>query len=473
VLHASGGISFATQDEDPTEAIRRADVALYVAKDAGKGSIRWFDPGMLTDLERRVGIETDLRVAVERHQIEVHYQPTVSTATGRVTGVEALVRWRHPEHGLLPPSAFIPEAETTGQILAVGRHVLETACRQSKAWQQLPGLEQLAVAVNVSASQLHDPAIIDHVVDALRRSGLEPCSLTIEVTESVMADPDVVARVHSLKALGVRVALDDFGTGYSSLSYLQRLPIDILKIDKSFVDDLGSRADSAMLAEAIVRLGLSLGLETVAEGVERTDQLRILTAAGCDTVQGYLFARPQPPAEIEARLLELTIDAAGSLPSEPDGLVAVEVGPLDANAAREWLQHAHWAIDELEAGRLSTAPVPSSVVAIMRDYLRRWTLLAMDGETFVWSAREDGDVLGLLMRHWLPVSAALAEASRRGGPTISARAGQFSEAMAHALLNALADDHLGKVGTNAGALARAWTIHASEPAVPDPDPNRV
>jgi hypothetical protein len=172
-------------------------------------------------------------------------------------------------------------------------------------------------------------------------------------------------------------------------------------------------------------------------------------------------------------LLELTTGAPCSVRSEHDGLVAVEVGPLDANAAREWLQHAHWALDEIEAGRLPAAPVPTAVVAIMRDYLRRWTLAAMDGDTFAWSAREDGDVLGLLMRHWLPVSEALAEASRRAGPTISARAGQFSETMAHALLMALADDHLGQGNTNAGALARAWPTHANAPVEVDPNPNRV
>ena len=187
-------------------------------------------------------------MAVERGEIEVHYQPTVCIATGRVAGVEALARWRHPQHGLIPPASFIPVAEANGSIVALGRQVLATACRQVKAWQQLAGLEKLSLNVNVSGRQLHDPVIMGHVADALETSGLAPSSLTIEVTETVMADPDAVARVHKLKESGVRVAIDDFGTGYSSLSYLQRLPIDILKIDKSFIDDLGSRADRAAFA---------------------------------------------------------------------------------------------------------------------------------------------------------------------------------------------------------------------------------
>ena len=460
VLHASGGIARVNEGDEPMDVLRRADVALSVAKGAGTRHVRWFLPDMLAEVERKLELDTDLRRAVERGEIEVHYQPTVRIATGRVAGVEALARWRHPQHGLIPPASFIPVAEANGSIVALGGQVLVTACRQVKAWQQLTGLEHLTLSVNVSGSQLHDPVIIVHVADALKNSGLAPSSLTLEVTETVMADPDAVARVHKLKESGLRVAIDDFGTGYSSLSYLQRLPIDVLKIDKSFIDDLGARADRAAFASAIIRMGQSLGLETVAEGVENVDQLQVLASVGCDLVQGYFYARPAPPAIIESRLLELASGHERALPAGGGkALVRVSIGPLGSEGAREWLRHAHWAIDELERGSLLPGGVPTSVILMMRSYVHRWTIAAMESDEFVWTSDEDTQLLAVMMRYWRPVSEALAATA--GSELISEQAGAFSEALAHALLIALAAADPDARAVEAATLARTWPSHGA------------
>jgi EAL domain-containing protein (putative c-di-GMP-specific phosphodiesterase class I) len=367
------------------------------------------------------------------------------------------MRWTHPQRGAVPPATFIPIAEETGQIVGLGRYVLDTACQQARAWQQLPGLAHLSLNVNVSASQLHAADIVSDVARALERSGLTPHSLVIEVTESVMADPEAVARVHEIKALGVRIALDDFGTGYSSLSYLQNLPIDVLKIDKSFIDDIDRRADRAVLAGTIVRLGRSLGLLTVAEGVERTDQLRTLESVGCDLVQGYLFSRPQPPEQVEQRLLALAGPDAARPVQAGDQWVRVTVGPLDVVAARDWLDHAHWALDELEAGRLLPGELSPAVIALMRDYVHRWSIAAMDPDAFVWMADEDAELLGAMMTRWHRVSGALVHAARRGTLLISPAAAAFSQALVQSILAALAahrDDDGQAIP--AAALAQQW-----------------
>lgn len=464
VLHASAGIAPVHTGDDATDALRRADVALYVAKEDGKRCVRVFRPDMLRDVEGHLEMATDLREALDRGEISVHYQPTVSIGSGEVHGVEALLRWHHPVRGVVPPCAFIPLAEKTGQIHGLGRFVLDAACHQAQAWQQLSGLEDLSVNVNVSASQLLAAEIVDDVAGALQRSGLAPACLTLEVTESVLADPKAVARVHELKALGVGIALDDFGTGYSSLSYLQHLPIDVLKIDKSFIDDIDRRADRAVLASTIVQLGRSLGLLTVAEGVEREDQLRILEAVGCDLVQGFLLARPQPPVQAQLRLLALA--ASGTATTQPpgDGRVRVTVGPLDVVAAREWLHHANWVLDEVERGQLLAGEVPHAVLAVMRDYVDRWTVAAMDPDAFIWVADEDVELLGIMMDRWRGLSAALVEAVRAGTVQMSLEAAAFSREVAHSILAALAAHRDHGRNTSAAVLAYQWPNRAgSEP----------
>jgi hypothetical protein len=241
------------------------------------------------------------------------------------------------------------------------------------------------------------------------------------------------------------------------MSYLQRLPIDVLKIDKSFIDDIDRRADRAVLAGTIVRLGRSLGLVTVAEGVERADQLRTLESVGCDFVQGFLFARPMPPEAAEPRLLELVGFRAEAPPRRGHQWVRVTVGPLDVAAARDWLHHAHWALDQLESGRLVPGEVSPAVIALMRDYVHRWSIAAMDADAFVWVADEDAELLGIMMSRWHRVSGALVEAAARGDVVISPAAAAFSQALVQSILVALAarrEEDQAPVA--AAALAQDW-----------------
>jgi EAL domain-containing protein (putative c-di-GMP-specific phosphodiesterase class I) len=233
----------------------------------------------------------------------VHYQPIARIATAEVTGVEALVRWQHPRRGLVPPGDFIPVAEETGLIVALGRVVLREACRQACAWQPAGG-NALTVTVNVSGRQLVDPDFVRDVATALAASGLPPASLVLEMTESVLIDDSeaTLARLSELKALGLRIAIDDFGTGYSSLAYLQRFPVDLLKIDKSFIDEVGSGAAESPLARAILGLGGALGMLVVAEGVETGMQWDRLRELGCEFGQGFYLARPMPAEEVSLLL---------------------------------------------------------------------------------------------------------------------------------------------------------------------------
>jgi diguanylate cyclase (GGDEF)-like protein len=307
-VQASVGIATALQQRDTDALLRNADVAMYAAKEGGKGRFAVFEPAMHDRLRDRVGLEADLRRALERGELVLAYQPLVSLADGGVVGAEALVRWQHPTRGLLSPAAFLPVAEESGLILPLGRWVLREACRQVGQWTSGHGGRRLPISVNLSAHQLHHPGLVDEVVGALADTGLDPGALVLEVTESaVLRDHEVVAaRLGALRARGVRIALDDFGTGYSSLSHLLYLPVDQLKIDRSFV-----RADDAIVA-AILQLGQRLGLEVVAEGVETQAQAERLLALGCQLVQGYHFGRPQPAADF-AGLLE------GAAPASPVG----------------------------------------------------------------------------------------------------------------------------------------------------------
>ncbi|MFC3382379.1 putative bifunctional diguanylate cyclase/phosphodiesterase [Couchioplanes azureus] len=310
-IDSTAGIAFSALGERDADALLQgADLALTAAKQDGPGCIEMFQPGMQVVRARRAGLEMDLRHAVERDQLMLHYQPIVDLSDGRVTGCEALVRWAHPERGTVSPLDFISLAEETGYIVSVGSWVLHEACRQAAEWNRsLPGAG-LHITVNLSARQIRRPDLPDLVAGVLRQTGLAPELLTLEITESVLVhDVDAtVHQLHKLKALGVRLAIDDFGTGYSSLAYLRRFPVDILKIDKMFVDDIGVETPGASLTPAIVGLGRTLGLVTVAEGIEDASQWKPLLESGCDQGQGYYFARPQPAGEVE----KLLFDAYGS-----------------------------------------------------------------------------------------------------------------------------------------------------------------
>jgi EAL domain-containing protein (putative c-di-GMP-specific phosphodiesterase class I) len=245
-------------------------------------------------------LEAELRYAIDRQELEVHYQPKVSLETGKIIGAEALLRWYHPERGAISPAQFIPVAEESGLVQVLGEWVLETACRQTRAWQQA-GLGQLRVAVNLSARQFEQPDLPERLLRVLHETGLEPQWLELELTESMLVR-DVEAairRLRTLKALGVSVAIDDFGTGYSSLSYLQQFPFDILKIDRAFVRNLSVDAKNQAIATAILQMARQLELTTVAEGVEEAIELEFLRQRRCDEMQGYFFSRPLPSSEFE------------------------------------------------------------------------------------------------------------------------------------------------------------------------------
>ena len=296
VLRASMGISLAEPGTvvEPEELIRNADAAMYNAKREGKGGYRLFEPKMHESVLARLELRADLQRALVNDEFELHYQPVVRLGDGSVSGVEALVRWRHPERGLVAPGDFIPFAEETGLIVPIGRWVLREGCRTARALQRMrPDGEPLTMAINLSAKQLQHSDVVADVHDALAESGLDPAHLTLEITETVlMADAELaVRRLEELKALGVRLALDDFGTGYSSLSHLSNFPVDILKMDRSFLREEASTKTSE-LATAVVALGESLNLDVVAEGIEQPEQWEALRELGCALGQGFYFARP-------------------------------------------------------------------------------------------------------------------------------------------------------------------------------------
>jgi len=299
---ASVGLAFAMPDDGVEELMRNADVAMYSAKAQGKGCYTVYEPAMQRAASERQELEAEIDQALSESQFLLHYQPIVELHSGYLLGVEALVRWRHPKRGLLGPSEFISVTEESGQIVTLGRWILAQACREVRVWQaRLPEGRQVRVGVNVSAVQLSKSDICADVQKALSLSEIDPGCLVIELTESVLMQnsEDVLATLTQLKKLGVRIAIDDFGTGYSSLSYLHRFPIDILKIDRSFVEQLGSIDDGTGLARSIITLGGTLGLEVVAEGIELEQQQRELIELGCVAGQGYYYSRPALLHEIE------------------------------------------------------------------------------------------------------------------------------------------------------------------------------
>ena len=294
---ASIGIALFDRALDIDELIKRADLAMYQAKSSGRNALCFFDPEMQALVNAHAALETDLREALVNEQFALHYQPQVDSS-GALVGAEALLRWQHPRRGFVSPAEFIPLAEETGLILAIGQWVVETACAQLADWAQRPGFDHLILSVNVSARQFHHADFVGQVLAALGRSGASPSQLKLELTESLLVDDmeEVITKMGALKALGIGFALDDFGTGYSSLSYLRRLPLDQLKIDQSFVSELLS--DEAIV-RTIVALGKSLGLAVIAEGVENEAQKIRLASIGCHCYQGYHFGRPLPIERFE------------------------------------------------------------------------------------------------------------------------------------------------------------------------------
>jgi EAL domain-containing protein (putative c-di-GMP-specific phosphodiesterase class I) len=271
---------------------------MYRAKDAGRNQYRFFDEHMNVEAMEQLRLKSGLRRALAQQEFELHYQPQFELAGGAVVGAEALIRWRHPENGLMPPARFIPVAEDSGLIVPIGEWVIMEACRQAMAWRRA-GLPPLQLAVNLSAVQFRRGDVAQTVTEALQATGLEPHLLELELTESILIrdTESVLGTVRQLKQLGVRLSIDDFGTGYSSLSYLKRFDVDKLKIDRSFIHELASDADNAAIVRAVVQMAASLNLLTLAEGVEDLATLQHLRAYGCHQAQGYHFARPMPAAE--------------------------------------------------------------------------------------------------------------------------------------------------------------------------------
>jgi diguanylate cyclase (GGDEF)-like protein/PAS domain S-box-containing protein len=300
LVTASLGVAVNRPGDGAEELVRNADMAMYLAKSAGKACYRVYEPEMHDAALARLDLEAELRQALRAGEFVVHYQPTVHLESGAVRGFEALVRWDHPERGLLSPAQFIPLAEETGMIVELGRWVLGQACTQTRAWQTAHPDLDLGISVNLSPRQFRDPRLIDDVAAVLVGSGLDAPSLTLEITESVLVDErgPAVDCLHGLKTLGVKVALDDFGTGYSSLGRLRELPIDVLKIDKGFIDGVAHDAESRGLVEAILQMAGTLELDTIAEGVEDAQQAECLQRLGSSLVQGYLYSHPLPATNI-------------------------------------------------------------------------------------------------------------------------------------------------------------------------------
>jgi diguanylate cyclase (GGDEF)-like protein len=305
-VSATLGVAVAPEDGHEAEQLmRRADIALYRAKAECRGGYRLFDPGFEEVLQKRSAIERDLSRALANEELDVKFQPQFAADGERIVGVEALVRWNHPERGVVPPSEFIPVAEQTGLVTKIDEWVLRRACEHASHW---PGL---SLAVNLSASNFRQPHVAERLNRVFVETGFDPRRLEIEITESMLlgATGEVLGELSELRRLGIRIALDDFGTGYSSLGYLRRFPVDKLKIDKSFVQNLGITEDAAAIVECVTRLGRALGLAVTAEGVETAEQHRFVRAVGCHQVQGYLFS---PPVEAE-RIEEMTrSDAFGT-----------------------------------------------------------------------------------------------------------------------------------------------------------------
>jgi diguanylate cyclase (GGDEF)-like protein/PAS domain S-box-containing protein len=298
-----GATLFIGHELMPEELLKQADIAMYQSKVQGGNTLRFFDQMMQEAITARVDLEYELREAIEQQQFQLHYQMQVDR-TGQAIGAEALIRWQHPERGMLSPQYFIPSAEDIGLILPLGQWVLDTACAQLKTWQQSPLTSDIVLAVNVSAKQLHQVDFVEQVLATVQRHGTNPARLKLELTESMLLDNinGIIAKMNALNKTGIHFALDDFGTGYSSLQYLKKLPLKQLKIDQSFVRDIATDSSDRKIVRTIITMASSLGIEVLAEGVETPEQRQFLMDSGCLQYQGYLFSKPNTIEEFEANL---------------------------------------------------------------------------------------------------------------------------------------------------------------------------
>jgi predicted signal transduction protein with EAL and GGDEF domain len=314
VIDTSIGIALAPHDGiGSDELLRNADMALYGAKAAGRGTYRFFEREMDVRMVERRKLELELRQALVKGEFEIHYQPQVNLQTSSISGCEALLRWKHPERGMVAPNDFITVAEEIGLIARIGEWVIRTACAEAAKWP-----DHISVAVNVSALQFRTQNLVQIVAHALAASGLPACRLEIEITESILLEhtEETLAILHQLRKLGVQIAMDDFGTGYSSLSYLQKFPFDKIKIDQSFINGLSQKDETTAIVRAVAGIAGSLHMSTTAEGVETVLQRDIVSALGCTEMQGYLFSAARPAQEISEFLLDHGIRNAASASAE-------------------------------------------------------------------------------------------------------------------------------------------------------------
>ena len=310
-VYTSTSIGIAIFPEDGREVdtlLKNADAAMYYAKEQGRNNFQFFTKEMNESSIQQLVLENSLRKAINNNELHLYYQPQVSVVTGQLVGMEALIRWIHPEKGFISPGLFIPVAEETGLIMQIGEWVIQEACRQASEWYK-SGYKPVRVSVNLSAKQLKDERLPDIIASNIFDTGLEPKYLGVELTESaIILEPEMaLSRLQNIKSLGVKLSLDDFGTGYSSLSYLKRFPIDTLKIDQAFIRDVKNDHEDAALVKAIISMAHGLGMDVVAEGVELEEQLEFLGANACDTIQGFLFSRPVPAEEIESMLSKVDV----------------------------------------------------------------------------------------------------------------------------------------------------------------------